>query len=166
MPFGIGEKNIRPSSDFSSNFYSAKQERHRTGSILPFQCLSPVICFRGIRFSLWNPGFSAAWHATHTIFSSSASQREYTLFRFPGIVLGNILDDIRRCYFSVCKLDMRFRIVAGCKVYLDCALVIERDSAFVVIKAPVGKVCCDDDRLMQKTAPEIVLGTLFHNGIS
>mgnify|MGYP006340175071 CR=1 FL=1 len=74
----------------------------------------------------------------------------------PGIVDCNVIDDLRRSHASVTELDMGLGAVAGGEVDLGGAFMVEGLLGGVVVEAPTGQQCGDDDRLVEEAELEAI----------
>ena len=81
-------------------------------------------------------------------------------------MLNNIIDDLDGAHMPIPELNMGLGIVAGCEVDLGGAFVVEGLFGEMIIKAPIGHRCGDDDRLIEKTALESIFRAAVEDALA
>lgn len=84
----------------------------------------------------------------------------------PGIVIRNVIYDFDGSHTPVSELEMGLGIVAGGEVDLGGAFMVEGLFGGVVVKAPVGQRCRDDDRLVEEAAAEAIFCTAVEDTLA
>jgi len=78
-------------------------------------------------------------------------------------MVSDVVDHFRNGHFAVAELNMGFGVVSGSEVDLSGALVVQGDSALVVVEAPIRQLCCDDHGLMEKATGKAFFFTEGHD---